>query len=203
MHVLHGSPLPPEAAGVVGAVSAALSSYDVENVRDLFDACLLARATSEELEEAFHVTPGEYAAYAHLFFDRSVFSNDFHVQAYIALQDGPRREILKEGFVRGFSTLRVKYAGAQALSPEAVVSQMLTRDAQLYAAAQDIPLGDKRTKAARDLGKQLLATVVTATKVASPKDEAVSAGEAEFVIQSGPKNPTLEDLASRGIEVVR
>lgn len=203
-HLLDGADLTPDAKYAVDGVEAALRTYDLEKARDLFDACLLARAPSEEIEAAFHVAPDELDAYAHLFFDIDVFPNDFHVQAYIAEQpDGPRRAVLQEGFVKGFGALRTKYAGAQVLTPEQALQQMFTRDAQLYVAAQDIPLGDKRIKEVRALGKQLLTAAALVDKVSAPKETVTASGSVEFVIQSGPKNPTLDELMDRGVEIVR
>lgn len=203
-HLIHGEPLSEEAALLLDAVDAAFQSFDTDKVRDLFDACLLGRGGEEALETHFHVSPAEYAAYCHLFFDRGVFSNDFHVQAYIAAQrDDARREILKEGFTKGFDALRIKYAGAQQLTPEEALQQIFSRDVQLYVAQQDIPLGDKRVKELRALGKQVLNSATVTSKVATPKETVVASGSVEFVIQSGPMNPTLDDLMNRGVEVVR
>lgn len=190
---------------VVKSVQAACMSFQTDRVRALFDACLLAEATSEELSETFNVERGEYAAYETLFFDRSVFKNDFHVIAYIAAEpDEMARELLRDAFSKGFRALKFKYASAaEAMSPQEAMQYMLEEDLQLYRAYRATPPTAKTSAGVRALGKQVLATAQALGKTAAQapagdEDSAPRDEDAQFVLDNGPTNPTLEELLAAG-----
>jgi hypothetical protein len=199
--------IPPE---IVEGVEAALATFEVEGARLLFDACLLGRASAEELAEAFRVSPEEATAYSTLFFDRDVFHNDFLVIAWIGrLENEPTRLRLQEAHIKGFRALRFEYAALKD-SPSAAqaLEQILEADARAYMKQQHIPLGDPRSKELRVLGKQVQASAQALVKVSAPVkgSDAPGAedasGEGSFVIKPRPANPTLEELVARGISVV-
>lgn len=209
-HLLNHTALPagfPEE--ILEAVDGALHDYDTEGVRRLFDACILGRATLEELEEAFGVSRAEGEAYMHLFFDRGVFQNDFHVIAYIAsVLDETARTFMKEGYTKGFRALRYKYASDR--EPPSIVTsvqRMFEADALQYLEKRDVALDDRTVKELRTLGKHVLAEAQVLAKIAAPApDKASGDGDGapkttEFVIQSGPLNPTLDQLLSKGIVI--
>lgn len=203
-HLLHSVPLSPEAADVLRDVTAAYGSFSVPGVRHLFEACLLGQATDEELTQHFGVSAGEAAAYRHLFFDMAVFPNTFHVIAYIAsVVDPVERELLREGHTRGFRTLAFKYAPARAsLDPEEAIQRIFESDARLYMQYKDVVPTSKAAKEVRALGKQVVTTAQALGKIAPPK-KVEEDGLATFVIESGPGNPTLDDLLAKGVEVIR
>ena len=206
----------PAAGADDEAVARALQSYRIPSVRSLFDACLLAGGTPDELEEAFQVSQAEYAAYAHLFFDKAVFHNSFHVIAYIAsLKDEGTRELLKEAHTQGFRALRYKYAGETSPpAPEHTVQRMLEADSKRYAELLQTPLTDASIKEVRALGKQVLAGALALNRIsggggaggaggAGAGGEGADAGAEtpDYVIQSGAKNPTLAELLAAGGEI--
>lgn len=204
-HLLHGTDLDaavtPE---VLAATTAALHSYDVVNVRRLFDAALLGGGTPEELLKYFRVPENEYTAYAHLFFDRSVFPNAFHTMAWIStVVDVPTKELYREAYTQGFRAMRFKFApDGTGADVDDALSLMMQADARAYYDAR-VPLGDRRGKDLRVLGKQVLSTATTLAKVAkAAPDEESSSNAPEFVVQSRPANPTLQDLLDRGIVIL-
>lgn len=208
-HLLHETKLPESFdERVLKATEAALTSFDVAPVRGLFDASLLGLATADDLAEAFSVSKEETEAYAHLFFDRSVFANDFHVIAYIGtVSDKDIRELLQDAHTKGFRMLRFKYAADTAPpAPDQTLMRMFEADARQYLQEQNLPLSNKRVKEVRALGKQVLSTAQTLAKVPSAASAAKSASETDvphdFVIQSGPLNPTLDELLSKGVEII-
>lgn len=204
-HLLHDAPLPdgfdPE---LVAAVNGALGSFEAGTARTLFDACLLGKATAADLREAFGVAESETAAYRSLFFDRGVFPNDFHVISFISSEkDAKARELLREGYTKGFRALRFKYApSVEPASPETTLQRIFEADSQLYMQQKDIPLTNKSVKELRSLGKHVVTTAQVLTKFGAarevPRDETT-----DFVIESGPENPTLKDLLAQGIEIIR
>lgn len=204
-HLLHGTDLtePVELEGV----EAALSSFDVDAVRAMFDACILGLATPEELQEVFGVSPEEVAAYTELFFDRSVFRNDFHVIAYIgSIANEDQRKLLKSAHVKGFREIRFKYAAERGgPATEQILERMLEADARLYLEHQNTPFSDPRAKHVLALGKQVLDTAHAIAKAPAVKTAGGGGGEAsgetQYVIQSGPLNPTLDELLSKGIQI--
>jgi hypothetical protein len=204
-HLLHGTAL-TEPVSLEG-VEAALSSFDVPAVRAMFDACILGLATAEELQEVFGVSGDEVAAYTELFFDRTVFHNDFHVIAYIgSVVDEDQRKLLKSAHVKGFREIRFKYAAERHSPPtDQILERMLEGDARQYMEHQSIPFSDPRAKHVLALGKQVLETAQIIAKTPVVKTAGggggEAAGETQYVIQSGPLNPTLEELLSKGIQI--
>lgn len=203
---IDGTALPdsvPEA--LLTGVESALASYDVEGVRMLFDACLLGKATVEELGDVFGVSAEEAQAYAALFFDRSVFINDFHVIAWIAsIEPADSRTLLKEAYTKGFRTLRFQYA-AERHEPAVAdsLSRILEADARTYVASQHVPLGDSRYKDRTALGKHVITTAQALAKITDAKDtDNAASSEGEFVIKPRPPNPTLEELVASGGKLV-
>ncbi len=197
------APLGPEAQAVLPAVGAALCSFDDPRVRQLFDACLLAKAAPEELQSVFGVSIEEAGAYAELFFDRTVFLNDFHAIAYVSsVADPGERKLLEEAFSKGFSALRAKYASTPDLSAEAALEQIFRADAQQYLRERDVPVGHKAGKELRALHKSVMATATALDKVSGPSEDARDL-EVTFVIESGPPNPALEELLSKGVSIAQ
>lgn len=187
---------------LLGGVERAWTSYHTPAAQWLFDAALLARATDEDLA-AFGVTPAEAAAYRALFFDRSVFPNDFHVIAYIqsALQVSPLyHELLELAHTGGISALHVRYAGHTAISPTAVVENMLSGDARQYFKQQGVAAGHRAVKDVRALGKQVLDAVQVANALVPAKGAQTDAEPAQYVIQRTPPNPAITQLIELGIE---
>lgn len=205
---LHGEQ-PPEGANVtdatLDAVVAALASFDVSGVRQLFDACLLGKATPEELERAFNVSQAEVEAYTSLFFDVSVFTNDFHVIAWIAQRPELDRATLKEAHTKGFRAIRFQYAAdREAPSVETALSQVLEADTRAYLALGHILPGDSRHKDVAALRKQVVTTAAVLHKIATPTDAPQEAsGDDEFVIKPRPPNPTLEQLVASGGQIAQ
>lgn len=185
------------------SVRAACASFQNQAARYLFDACLLGRATPEELEEAFGVTRGETAAYATLFFDRGVFDNDFHVIGYIAQESDPQaHELLKEGFTKGFRALRFKYASEPTPpSPEATLQRIFEADAQTYMQHRATPLTNRSVKEVRALGKHVIATAQALDKVKAPVVETARDDDTQFVLENSPANPTLDELLAAGAKL--
>lgn len=190
-------------------VAKAYISYMNEPVRALFDACLLAKASSEELELCFGVDKDETAAYAELFFDTSVFGNDFHVVAYISAlgTDTPAqaaaKALLQEAFTQGFAAVKFKYGASHKVmvTPELALRQIFTGDAKRYAEMQNLPLTSKAAKDLRSLGKHVVTTAQTLEKLA-PKSAVKTDKDFTFVLDSAPPNPTLDDLLSKGVEII-
>jgi len=190
----------------LSAVTQAWQSYQDVRVRALFNACLLGGATPEQLEEVFHVSVEETAAYTHLFFDVSVFQNSFHVFGYIAgLAEESERALLQEGYTKGFRALQFRYAPApEALSPETVLGQVFEANAREYIRQQAIvPPTSKAAAGLRALNKQVLAEAQALDKLGAGAKAAAAAekNNLEFIIQTGPSNPTLEDLLRHGAEL--
>lgn len=205
-HLLHGTELSTESpvlAAVLDSVEAALASFDLKTARTMFDACLLGLGTPEELQAAFDVPVAETQAYAHLFFDRSVFQNGFHVMAYIAsVEDEDVRSLLQSAHTRGFRELRFKYAAERETpAPDEIMSRVLEADARQYMRDRNIPLSDPRSKQVFALGKHVIDTAQVLAKTPVAKAQAEGAEGEEFVIQSGPLNPTLDELLSKGVEI--
>jgi len=189
--------------GALPAVEAALLSYENDATRRLFDACILAKGTGEELRDTFSVSLEEYAAYSELFFDRSVFHNEFHAIAYIAsTEDDRERQLLEEAFSKGFATLRAKYAPALELDASGTLEQIFRADAQQYLRERNVPVTHKASKDLRALHKSVVATAVALNKAAAPQHDH-SDQEAQFVIESGPSNPTLDDLLAKGATIAQ
>lgn len=203
-HLLAPSKVPLKSVDpeVLAGVRAACVSYETPTVRALFDACLLGRATAEELQAAFGVSLAEARAYAELFFDRAVFQNDFHVIAFIrSVTDDAARELLKEGFTKGFRALRHQYASdVEPPTAETTLQRIFEADAQLYMQHRTTPLTSKAVKEVRALGKYVVGVAQVMGKVAPPKQERQD-GDTDFVIENGPANPTLEELLEKGVEL--
>lgn len=209
--LLHDLEYPEDlSADIRAGVEAALATYEVEGARMLFDACLIGKATVEDLAEAFRVAPEEATAYSTLFFDRDVFHNDFLLIAWIGrLANEATRLRLQEAHTKGFRALRFEYAAlTEGPSAAHALEQLLETDARTYMKASHIPLGDPRSKELRVLGKQVQASAQALAKVNAPVKGADAAGgegassEGEFVIKPRPANPTLEELVAQGISVV-
>lgn len=191
-------------------VEAALASYDVPQVRALFDASILGKATAGDLAEAFAVTPEEAEAYMLLFFDRAVFVNDFHVIAWISgIEDEALRKRYTAAHTHGFRTLRFEFSSrAVAPGPAEALAAVLEADSRTYLQNRHLPLSDERTKELRALGKQVQAgaqALVKAGVAAATAPGTAGATEGtreEFVLQHRPPNPTLEELVAKGIPVV-
>jgi hypothetical protein len=193
-----------ESREALDGVHAALSSYAQPTVRALFDACLLGRATDEDLNAAFGVSLEEARAYRTLFFDRAVFQNDFHIIAYIrSVKDEAAREMLKEAHMKGFRVLRDRYAMQDVpLDPETALQQVLEGDLQFYLRSRETPLTHRAAKEVRALGKHVVATAQAVNRV-KPVAPPKTAGDAniDFVIEKAEPNPTLEELLARGAEL--
>lgn len=205
---IHGTQPPDEADvtdATLDAVVAALASYDVPAVRMLFDACLLGKATSDELSQAFNVSPAEAEAYSSLFFDVSVFTNDFHVIAWIAQREEAARATLKEAHTKGFRAIRFQYAADRnPPSVETTLSQVLEADTRTYLSLGHVAPGDPRHKDVAALRKQVVTTASVLYKIATPTDAPQEAsGDDEFVIKPRPPNPTLEQLVARGGQIAQ
>lgn len=204
-HLLNGTQVSEDVP--LQGVSAALSSFDVQGVRHMFDACLLGLATPEELQDVFNVSLEEAEAYAELFFDRSVFHNDFHVIAYIgSVADEQVRALLQSAYVKGFREIRFKYASERNAPPtEQILERMLEADARQYMQHQALPFSDPRAKHALALGKHVVETAQVLAKAPAAKTaggaSGEGSGETQFVIQSGPLNPTLDELLSKGVQI--
>lgn len=205
---LHGTQPPDEADvtdATLDAVVAALASYDVPAVRMLFDACLLGKALPEELAQAFNVSPAEVEAYTTLFFDTEVFTNDFHVIAWIAQREETARATLKEAHTKGFRAIRFQYAADRSPpSVETTLTQVLEADTRAYLSLGHILPGDSRHKDVAALRKQVVTTASVLHKIANPVDAPQEAsGDDEFVIKPRPPNPTLEQLVARGGQIAQ
>jgi hypothetical protein len=194
--------LSADAQEALAGVDAALTSYENLGVRRLFDAALLARATPEELQTSFGVSLEEAAAYAELFFDRGVFYNDFHAIAYISAQPDDERRLLEDAFSKGFGALRSKFAPGGPVSAESALEQIFLADAQQYLRERGVPVTHKAAKELRALQKSVVATAAAMGKAASPKEE-VRDREPDFVIESGPLNPTIDELLSKGVALAQ
>lgn len=146
--------------GILRAVTQAYGSFQVPRVRALFDASLLGRGTPAELKEAFGVSEEETAAYAHLFFDRSVFPNDFHIIAFIGQgTDKETEALLKEAYTKGFRSLRFRYASETSPpTPDVTLQRIFEADAQHYMRHRETPLTAKAVKEVRALGKHVIST---------------------------------------------
>lgn len=195
----------PEDAGVLAllpGVTAAYSSFLTKYVRNLFDACLLGKATDEDLQDAFGVSLAEASAYRALFFDRTVFTNDFHVLDYVAREfDKDRQDLLKEAFKGGFRAMRFRFASeTQAATPRAALERLLDVDSQSYVAHSAMPMGNGARKNLDAVGKRVIDTAAALMKISDPK-KVEQDEQGQYVIESGPVNPTIEDLRSHGIHL--
>lgn len=193
-------------ADVLRAVRAAFASYQNPKVRALFNASLIGGATAEQLEDVFGISQEETAAYTHLFFDVSVFQHHLHTVGYIGtIPDESERALLQEGYTKGFRAIQFRYAPApEKISPENVLAQVFEANAREYIKQQAIvSVTHDAAPALRALNKQLMAEAqaldkmgMSARAAAKQKD-----GELEFVIKSGPVNPTLSELLEKGAEI--
>lgn len=192
-------------SAVFDGVTAALTSYENPTVRRLFDAALLGRATDEELHQSFDVAIEEARAYRHLFFDLTVFPNAFHVVAWIGQEpDVAQRDFLREAHLHGFRTLRFRFAPGGAPSAVEALERMLEIDARQFVDVSTMSMSDDRQKNLVALRKGIVTTTQALGKagaaVAAAAPES-STEDSEFVLQSRPANPTIDELLARGIEV--
>lgn len=191
-------------AAVRRGVRSAIATYDVPMTRQLFDACLLAGADETDLAQAFSVDPLETVAYRHLFFDRNVFPNAFHLSHYIATRTDPGEEtILRIALNQGFEAIVMQYGLGQPISPEAVLTNVLAADAAAHRRYRELPITSQATKEVRALTKQVVATAQAIHKVQESKTAAAERmkgrkHDEDFVLVPGPVNPTLDDLLAAG-----
>lgn len=190
-------------ADVERGVRAAMSTYDVQMTRELFDACLLAGATEADLARDFGVDPLETAAYRHLFFDRNVFPNAFHLSHYIASRPDSEMTLLRIAQTQGYSALAVQYGMGQPISPESALTNMLAADAAAHRKYRELPITHQSQKDVRALAKQITATAQAIHKVQESKTAAAERAKGkrddeEFILVPGPKNPTLAELMAMG-----
>lgn len=189
--------------GIQRGVRAAVATYDIPSARNLFEACLLAGASSEDLEREFAVSAYETAAFSHLFFDRTVFPNAFHVVSYIASQSKDDQDLLRIAQAQGFDAIATQYGSAREVTPEAALANVLAADAANYRRYRELPITDQTTKEVRALGKQVVATATAMQKVHDAKSVTMQRSKAaregdDFVIVPGPANPTLLELLDAG-----
>lgn len=191
------------------AVAKAYMSYQNPGVRAIFDACLLARATAEELATAFGVDQAEYAAYAELFFDMRVFPNDFHVIAYLrglpttTEEDRVAQDLLTQAFRHGFAHVRFAYASTAktVATPMQALERVFEADSKRYLDLSATPLNHKTAKELRSLGKHVV-SVAAALNKTSAAGPGKASQDADFVLESAPPNPTLDELRAKGVEFV-
>jgi hypothetical protein len=184
-------------------VRAAITSYDVDITRSLFDACLLAGATETELAQNFSVDPLETAAYRHLFFDRNVFPNAFHLSHYIASRPEAEQTLLRIAQTQGFNAIAMQYGMGQPISPEIALTNMLAADTAAHRKYRELPISHQSTKDVRALAKQITTTAQAIHKVQESKSAAAerlkkNRTDEEFVLVPGPRNPTLAELMAMG-----
>lgn len=191
-------------AGVIAAVA----SNSVPTVRVLFDACLLAGATDSQLAAAFAVSPYEARAYRHLFFDRNVFPNAFHVVHYIATrQTEHEQELLRIAQSQGFAAIATQYGLPHTVTPESALENVLAADVAIYRRHRELPLTHPAIKDIRALGKQVVETAKAVQKVqesrvaAAERKRTRTDDEDVFELIPGPANPTLEELLAAGGEL--
>lgn len=196
-----------ELAEVRRGVVAAVQSFDSQVVQPLFDACLIAGATAEQLAVSFAVDPREYAAYKWLFFDRDVFPNAFHLVQYIATRPHEQEQLLlRTAQSQGFEAIASQYGIHHPVTPENALENVLAADAATYRRYRDLPITHQATKEVRALGKQVVATAQAIQKVQDSKS-AVAArlrarnNDEEFVLVTGTVNPTLQQLLEAGGEM--
>lgn len=190
-------------ADVERGVRAALTTYDVAVTRQLFDACLLAGATEAELAHAFSVDPLETAAYRHLFFDRNVFPNAFHLTHYIAGRPDEEQTLLRIAQTQGFGAIAMQYGMGQPISPEIALTNMLAADTAAHRKYRELPISHQSAKDVRALAKQITTTAQAIHKVQESKSAAEARlkskrNDEEFVLIPGPRNPTLAELMAMG-----
>lgn len=189
---------------ILAGVTSALASFDAVDARRLFDACLLAGASDEQLTASFYVDPLETAAYRHLFFDRNVFPNAFHVVHYIASRaSDAEKTLLRIAHAQGFSAIAAQYGVAQQVTPEMALENVLMADADMYRRHRELPLTHQSIKDVRALGKQVVATAQAIQKVQESRAVAAQRSkmkrdDEDFVLVTGPANPTLEELLAAG-----
>lgn len=184
-------------------VRSAVATYDSPTARHLFDACLLAGASAEDLEAAFSVSEFETAAYATLFFDRSVFPNAFHVIGYVASRESEEeRALLRVAQQQGFDAIAAQYGVCKPVSPEAAVADVLAADAAAYRRVRDMPVTHRSAKEVRERGKQVVNSAVAMQKIRDSKSLALERGKDvrkdDFIIVPAPANPTLAELMAAG-----
>jgi len=195
-------------AKVRAGVMAAIATYDGPASRALFDASLLAGASEEQLAECFNVDPLETAAYRHLFFDRNVFPNAFHLITYIASRpvEGGEQLLLRIAQSQGFDAIVAQYGLNQTLTPEAALQNVLHADAAAYQRYRELPITHQSTKDVRALGKQVVETAKAIQKVQESRTAAAERmrsrrDDEEFILVAAPANPTLRELLAAGGEI--
>lgn len=190
-------------AEVERGVRAAMATYDVQMTRELFDACLLAGASEEDLARDFGVDPLETVAYRHLFFDRNVFPNAFHLSHYIASRPDSEMTILRVAQTQGYGAIALQYGMGQPISPEIALTNMLAADTAAHRKYRELPISHQSAKDVRALAKQITATAQVIHKVQESKTAAAERAknkrdDEEFVLVPGPRNPTLAELMAMG-----
>lgn len=190
-------------AEVERGVRAAMATYDVQMTRELFNACLLAGATEDELARDFGVDPLETIAYRHLFFDRNVFPNAFHLSHYIASRPASEETLLRIAQTQGYGAIALQYGMGQPISPEIALTNMLAADTAAHRKYRELPISHQSAKDVRALAKQITATAQVIHKVQESKTAAAERAknkrdDEEFVLVPGPRNPTLAELMAMG-----
>ena len=191
---------------VRAGVLAAVASYDIPTTRNLFEACLLAGASSADLEQHFAVSAYETAAFSHLFFDRTVFPNAFHIVHYIASQSEEEQVLLRIAQAQGFDAIALQYGSARTVTPESALENVLIADAASYRRYRELPITNQSAKEVRALGKQVVATATAMQKVHDAKSAALQRSKSahddvDFEIIPGPPNPTLAELLAAGGQI--
>lgn len=109
--------------------------YSHEFKREMMEACLLVGVTADEIEELLKVPEAVTRAYAHLYFDTSVFADDLDLVDYAYEYKGSKfgAELKRYAVDLGKECLKIRVSRGNYVAPPAIVQDGIRTTAYIMA----------------------------------------------------------------------